>query len=133
ATDIAGYNVQYFNSANKAKENKDTLQSLQCANRRAEAYFYASEQVQHFNVGPVKDNVLLQQLPIASKYTTQTSSGKLIILPKLKIKEELSCSPDDSDCWVMGVWGSQHVQPELDGEIITVGAMADMVPDYRGY
>jgi len=128
AVDVAGYNLQRFNSSNKAKENKDTLDSLQCANRRAEAYFYASEQVQHFNTGPIKDNELIRQLPLASRYKVQSSSGKLIILPKEKIKEELGCSPDDADCWVMGVWGSQNVQPEVDGQIITVGAM-NLVPD----
>ena len=128
AVDVAGYNLQRFNSSNKAKENNDTLDSLQCANRRAEAYFYASEQVQHFNTGPIKDNELIRQLPLASRYKVQSSSGKLIILPKEKIKEELGCSPDDADCWVMGVWGSQNVQPEVDGQIITVGAM-NLVPN----
>jgi len=132
ASDEAGYNVQYFKSSEKAKQNKDSLQALQSANRRADAYFYASQQVQHFLTGPVKNSVLLRQLPIASKYTIQTSSGKLIILPKIKIKEELGCSPDDSDCWVMGVWGSQNVQPELDGQILTVGAKR-IVPDNLGF
>jgi len=128
AVDAAGYNVQRFNSSHKAKENKDTLQALQCANLRAEAYLYASHQIHHFNTGPIKDNELIRQLPLASRYKVQSSSGKLIILPKDKIKEELGCSPDDADCWVMGVWGSQHVQPEIDGQIITVGAMS-CVPD----
>lgn len=132
ASDEAGYNVQYFKSSEKAKPNKDSLQALQSANRRADAYFYASQQVQHFLTGPVKNSVLLRQLPIASKYTIQTSSGKLIILPKVKIKEELGCSPDDADCWVMGVWGSQNVQPELDGQILTVGAKR-IVPDNLGF
>lgn len=133
AVDEANYNVQYFNSSHKAKKNTDTLQALQCANRRAEAYFYAAEQVQHFLVGPIKDNELIRQLTIASKYTTQTSSGKLIIIPKIKIKKELGCSPDDADCWIMGVWGTQNVQPELDGQILTVGARGNMVPDNLGY
>jgi len=128
AVDEAGYNLQRFSSSNKAKEKKDTLNSLQCANRRAEAYFYASQQVSSFNVGPIKDNELMRQLPLASQYKVQTSSGKLIILPKDKIKEDLGCSPDDADCWVMGVWGSKNVQPEVDGQISTVGAMS-LVPD----
>ena len=132
AIDEAKYNVQYFKGSHKAKENKDSLQALQCANRRAEAYFYATEQVQHFLVGPIKDPELIRQLTIASRYKTQASSGKLIILPKIKIKEELGCSPDDADCWVVGVWGSQHVQPEIDGQIITVGAHGSMVPDNVG-
>jgi hypothetical protein len=110
AADAAQYNVQYFKSSERAKEKHDTLQALQCANRRAEAYLYATRQIQHYKTGPVKDNELMRQLSIASKYTTQLSSGKLIIQPKEVIKKELGHSPDDSDCWVMGVWGSQFVQ-----------------------
>ena len=109
AADEAKYNVQYFNSSERATEKHDTLEALQCANRRAEAYFYAHEQVQHFKTGPVKDSELMRQLSIASKYKTQLSSGKLIILPKEVIKKELGHSPDDADCWVMGVWGTQFV------------------------
>jgi hypothetical protein len=128
AVDVAGYNVQYFNSSNKAKEKQDTLQALQCANRRAEAYLYAAEQIHHLKTGPVNDSELFRQLVIASRYTVQISSGKLIILPKVIIKKDLGHSPDDADCWVMGVWGTQNVQPEIDGQISTVGAMS-CVPD----
>jgi hypothetical protein len=133
SSDAAGYNVQYFNSSERAKKTIDTLQSLQCANRRAEAYLYAAEQVQHFLTGPIKDNELIRQLPIASRYKVQTSSGRLLILPKDLIKkpEMLGRSPDDSDCWIMGVWGTQNVEPELDGQILTVGAMS-CVPDKVG-
>ena len=128
ASDAAGYNLQRFNSSHKAKENKDTLDALQCANRRAEAYFYASQQVAKFNTGPIKDNELQRQLPLASRYKVQSSSGKLIILPKDKIKEDLGCSPDDADCWIMGVWGTKNVEPEVDGVVSNVGAMS-CVPD----
>jgi len=128
ASDAAGYNLQRFNSSHKAKENKDTLDALQCANRRAEAYFYASQQVAKFNTGPIKDNELQHQLPLASRYKVQSSSGKLIILPKDKIKEDLGCSPDDADCWIMGVWGTKNVEPEVDGVVSNVGAMS-CVPD----
>jgi hypothetical protein len=129
AVDAAGYNVQYFNSSEKAKPKTDTLQALQCANKRAEAYFYAAEQVQHFLTGPVRDSELTTQLPLASQYKVQPGSGKLILLPKVKIKEELGHSPDDADCWIMGVWGTQYVQPEIDGNIQTVGMM-HLVPDH---
>ena len=107
ASDEAKYHVQYFNSANKA-DNKDLAPALQCANRRAEAYMYASEKVQHYETGPVNDAELMRQLSIASRYT-QNNAGKIIIIPKLKIKEVLKCSPDGADCWVMGIWGTQFV------------------------
>jgi len=126
--DSAEYNVQGFNSSEAAKKNQDSLEALQCRNRRAEAYLYAAEQIQHFNVGPITNDELIRQLPLASRYKVQSSSGKLIILPKEIIKVDLGCSPDDTDCWIMGVWGSKNVQPEDDGQIVTVGAMG-LIPD----
>ena len=126
--DAAGYNVQRFNSSHKAKEGKDTLDALQCANLRAEAYLYASQQVAKFNTGPIKDVELQRQLPLASRYKVQSSSGRLLIMPKDKIKEDLGCSPDDADCWIMGVWGSKNVEPEVDGVVSLYGAMS-CVPD----
>jgi len=131
SADAAGYNVQHFKSSEKAKPGHATLQALQCANRRAEAYMYSAQEVHHFRTGPVKNAELMRQLSIASRYVVQTGSGKLLILPKLKIKELLGCSPDDADCWIMGVWGSKNVQPEVDGQIQTVSAQ-NYVPDsYR--
>ena len=115
-SDEAGYHVQYFISSEKPNVKTDSFQSIQFANRRAEAYFVASEKVRLFEVGPIRDATLITQLSVASKYQ-QTSGGKMIIRPKEEIKKDLGCSPDDSDCWVMGVWGTQYVQndnPEKD-------------------
>jgi hypothetical protein len=53
----------------------------------------------------------------------------LIIIPKQKIKEDLGCSPDEADCYVMGVWGSQHVQPD---EEIGSGRAMRLVPSHIG-
>jgi hypothetical protein len=131
ADDEAGYNVQYFHSSEKAKENTDTLQNITYANKRAEAYAYTAQQIRRFEVGIITDRELKRQLPIASKYKTQTGSGRLLILPKVKIKEELRCSPDKADDYVMGVWGTKNVEPETDGQPVEVGAMS-LVPDHRG-
>lgn len=131
ADDVADYNVQYFKSSHKATEKKDAQQAIRCANRRAEAYLYASRKIAKFECGPIKSDELRRQLTIASRYTTQAASGRMIIIPKQKIKEDLGCSPDEADCFIMGVWGTQNVEPELDGQINTVGAMS-LVPDRIG-
>ena len=116
ASDEAGYHVQEFISSEKPNAKSSTYQAIQFANLRAEAYFVASEKVRLFEVGAIRDPKLITQLSVASKYH-QTSGGKMIIRLKEEVKKELGCSPDDSDCWVMGVWGTQFVQndnPEKD-------------------
>lgn len=110
--DESGYNVQYFHSSHKAKENEDGAQAIRFANKRAEAYHYTSHLIATFEAGLITSKELIRQLPVASKYTTQGGSGKLIILPKQKIKAELGCSPDEADCYVMGCWGTRNVLPE---------------------
>jgi len=130
AEDEAGYNVQYFHSSNKATEKTDTLQNIKFANRRAEAYYYTSEIIAKYLAGPIKNDELRRQLSIASRYTTQGGSGRLIIIPKIKIKEELGCSPDEADCYTMGCWGTQNVQPEDEDHINT--ASKQCVPDFIG-
>jgi len=132
AVDEAQYNVQYFKSSNASKEEKESLQTIRCANRRAEAYLYTAKQILQFNVGPIKSMELRRQLVSASRYTTQSGSGRLLIIPKIKIKEDLGCSPDDADAYIMGVWGSQNVRPEGEkSKIVNFGAM-NIVPDVIG-
>ncbi|MFH1718518.1 MAG: hypothetical protein ABIF19_14275 [Planctomycetota bacterium] len=130
AEDEAGYNVQQFKSSFKPSEKKDTPEAITFANLRAQAYHYTSVLIHTFQAGPIKDAELMRQLPLASRYTTQPGSGKLIIQPKVKIKEELGCSPDKADCYIMGNWGLQFVQPE-GPEIVQFGAEA-LLPDYVG-
>lgn len=128
--DAADYNVQRFKSSYKPVERKDTKEAITFANLRAQAYHWTAKLIKTLEAGPITDNELRRQLPIASKYTTQGNSGRLIILPKLKIKEELGCSPDKTDCLVMGNWGLQFVQPS-GPEIVQFGAEA-LLPDYVG-
>ena len=101
--DAANYSVQHFCSA---EESNDAL----CANRRAEAYFYASSEIRARNAAPIMDNELLRQLPIASRYLVR-NRGKMLIQPKDIIKKELGCSPDLADAYVMGTYGLKHVDP----------------------
>ena len=112
ATDEASYHVQYFNSAEKPLKDHATTDELQFVNRRADAYFHAAEMIRRFEAGPIAGTELIRQLPFASRYATQSGSGKVIILPKEQIRKNLGCSPDDADCYVMGLWGLQFAQPE---------------------
>jgi hypothetical protein len=86
SVDEAGYNVQYFHSSEKAKPKKNTQQEIRFANKRAEAYHYTSRKIAKFEAGPITNKELIRQLPVASRYTTQGGSGRLIIIPKQKIK-----------------------------------------------
>ena len=112
AGDVADYNVQYFNSSERPVKKESSPTALAFVNLRAEAYHHTSELIRNFTAGEIKSSELIRQLPIASKYTTQGNSGKLIILPKAIIKKELGRSPDDTDCYVMGNWGLQFVEGE---------------------
>lgn len=118
AADEAGYNVQYFNSSETpvVGEAKNAL-NLQFLNKRAEAYFYVAEQIRKLRCEPIKSNELLRQLPIASRYRVGT--GKLQIIAKDRIREELKCSPDEADCFVMGIYGLQFVEPENETDRVS--------------
>ena len=116
SVDEAEYDVQYFNSANRPTEQQST-RNIQFANKRAEAYYYTSERITLAKTEAIKNKELLRQLPYASKYKI-TNSGKLIIIPKIEIKAMLSCSPDEADCYVMGIWGLQYVDPVVEQEPI---------------
>ena len=113
--DAANYNCREFKSSRKPTEKEDSQTAIKYVNRRAEAYAFDAKMIRSRACGPIKDPELMRQLALASKYKTQPSSGKLIILPKDKIKVELGCSPDKADTHVMGVWGTQFVDPEPDG------------------
>lgn len=113
--DEAGYNVQEFKSSFKAAEKSGDAQAIRCANLRAQAYLHSAKLIRSFKAGPITDYELMRQLPLASRYTTQAGSGRLIIQPKTKIKEDLGRSPDKADCYIMGNWGLENVDPESEG------------------
>ena len=116
--DTAGYHVQFFKSSHKATEKDGSENAIRYANKRAEAYAYTAKQISNFAAGPIDSHELMRQLPAASIYKMQPTTGRLILLPKTEIKTGnkqrigLGRSPDDADCYVMGVWGSQFVTAE---------------------
>lgn len=103
-SDVAGYKVQYFNSAEKPVNDRSLY-----INKRAEAYAYTGDQIRTGQVPQITERELLRQLPIASRY--KVVHGKCQIIAKDEIKKVLKCSPDDADSYVMGIWGLQNVEP----------------------
>ncbi|HUW95253.1 MAG TPA: terminase family protein [Anaerolineae bacterium] len=73
------------------------------ANLRAEMWWTAREDVMTYACCK-PDEETCRQIPFASRYKIG-SNGKIQILTKDKIKEELNRSPDDADAWAMGRWG----------------------------
>ena len=131
AVDEADYYVQYFNSSHAPSSNAKAIPNTLFANKRAEAYFYTAEQIRVLNVDSITNMELFRQLPQASRYKI-TSSGKLQIISKEKIKEELGCSPDEADCYVMGLWGLQNVEPVSDKQIEIVKFRGVHIPKFIG-
>lgn len=117
--DDAEYFVQYFNSAERptdAPASKGEKKSL-FANKKAQAAYYVANEIkagrveavsQYYMAEPLKRE-LLRQIPMATRYKI-TGSGQIILLPKDETKKELGCSPDSSDSWKMGIWGTQFVE-----------------------
>jgi hypothetical protein len=103
--DVAGYDVQNFNSS-EAPGNEELF-----ANKRAEAYYATWEEMSHRRMPMLHDPELIRQLPVASRYTTN-SRGKMIIQPKDKVKKVLGCSPDAADAFVYGIYGLRKVDPD---------------------
>ena len=111
--DEAEYNVQVFKGSHKPVEAQRSTLNINFHNKRAQAYYYTSQQIRDFKTGAIKDFELMRQLPIASRYKASGQS-KLIIIPKLEIKKELKVSPDKADMYTMGVFGTQFVEPLSD-------------------
>lgn len=129
--DEAGYHVQEFKSSYRPTESEDMPNDIVYANLRAQAYHYTAQMIQTFTAGPIRDPELIRQLPLASRYTTQSGSGRLIIIPKLEVKKLLGCSPDKDDDYVMGVWGTQYVLP--DGlKIVSRRSHRGLIPSAMG-
>lgn len=127
--DEAEYNVQPFKSSHAPVEGKNVSKNklnISFANKRAEAYFYAAEQIRKLQAGPITDQELLRQLTFASRYTV-SNKGKLIIVPKLIIKKDLGCSPDKADCYVMGLYGEKNVEPETGSSTANLDYL---IPDH---
>jgi hypothetical protein len=83
-------------------------------NRRAEMWWYVSEQVLKRNMPYPQDKELRRELS-AVRYRV-SSSGKLALEPKEKTKEMLLRSPDRADAFVYGISSLQYVNPLRSGD-----------------
>jgi len=102
AVDIAGYNVQYFESAGKS--TGDIF-----ANLKAEAVYWVAQKIRKCEVWPIKSAEVRRQLIALSRYKIQPSSGKMIMRPNDEVKKDIGCSPDQGLCYVYGIWGLRSV------------------------
>jgi len=100
------FNVIRFNSSFKSSNSE------RWRNLRAEAYWYAAEQVRRQKVEYPKDAETRRQLPFASRYKPD---GRAIqIVAKAEIRKLLSNrSPDRADRFIMGQWGLQFARTYL--------------------
>lgn len=73
------------------------------ANMRAQMYFYAKEQVEQGKEQIPDDEYLKQEL-VATKYFYNIKTGKIQLIPKEDIKDDIGRSPNRADAWVMNVW-----------------------------
>ena len=114
ANDIAGYDVQYFNSSESAsikaiKKNAIAYSNLYY-NRKAEAVAYAATLVRRCEVESIADIETKRQLVALSRYQI-ARNGKVLMISNDDVKKAIGCSPDKGLCWIYGQWGLQYVDP----------------------
>ncbi len=114
ADDVANYDVQYFNSANKSniKQVKShVIADINLSyNKKAEAVSYAAWRIRKLEVESIADIETKRQLVALSKYKV-ARNGKTLMVSNDDVKKELGCSPDKGLCWIYGQWGLQYVEP----------------------
>lgn len=125
ATDIANYDVQYFNSALKLK--KDELGFDLYYNMKAQAVAHSASLVRRCKVEAVVDAETRRQLVALSRYKV-ARNGKMLLISNDDVKKELGCSPDKGLCWIYGQWGLQYVDPTRNDDLIRYD---EAIKDYR--
>lgn len=96
-------NVIAINSSEKADDDG------RFANRRAEMWWYAMEQIQNREVEPITDEELIKQLSTL-RYNPPKSNGKISLELKYETKKRLGRSPDRADAFVYGLWALKEVR-----------------------
>ena len=80
-------------------------------NRRAEMWWYVSQQIQEKKVCYPEDELLRKQLS-SLRYKVINSNGKIQMEHKPDAKKRLGMSPDRADAFVQGIWALQKVEPK---------------------
>lgn len=101
-----GRRVIVFNSSNKADDPEKFY------NLRAEAWW---ELGQHFANGEIGCRNMTQTLQEQLGWAGyEFRNGRILIQSKESIKQEhAGVSPDDADCYVMGIWAVKRARPEI--------------------
>jgi len=100
-----GKRVQFFNGAEKSNRPE-------VVNMRDLAYWYTMNKIQDKEIEyPCEGDEELRKQLVNVPYKVTNSKGQIKLLPKEQIKKELGRSPDRADCYVMGIYGLQYVQP----------------------
>ena len=102
-----GRRVIAFNSSTAASSPDKFV------NLRAEAWWQAGEMYSKGEVSCTAVYPELRSQLTAVKYDFR--NGKIIIEPKDEIKVRLGRSPDDADCYVMGLWAQKQTESKVDG------------------
>jgi len=100
--------------ANFAEGTKSGFQ--QYKNKRAEAYFRLQEEISKGGLKIPEDSLLLSELAIL-RYTHDKKTGKIVIIPKEEIKQELGRSPDRADALALTFYEPLlfvKPEPEID-------------------
>ncbi|MDD4924295.1 MAG: phage terminase large subunit [Dehalococcoidales bacterium] len=98
-----GKRVQYIGSAEKSAD-------ITCYNRRAEMWWYVSQEIHRKRIPYPEDPELRRQLS-SVRYKVLNSDGLIQLEPKETTKKRLGNSPDRADAFVYGIWGLQNVKP----------------------
>lgn len=108
-TEDSRYRVQHFSSGEQASQPE------RFANKRAEMWWAAREDVAA-SACCKPDEETCRQIPFGSRYKIG-SNGKIQMVLKDKIKEELGRSPDDAEAWAMGRYGIRFAR-ECVGKMV---------------
>lgn len=99
----AGYaEVIKFNSSEKANNEEMYY------NKRTEAYCITQEKIFKREVPYIEDEDVRKDLT-AIHYSVINSKGKMKLEAKEEVKKRIGHSPDDGDCFVMGIYGDDLI------------------------
>lgn len=103
-------NVQEFDSRRKVESLPGAYARFK--NLRAQAWWYAYDEIKAGRVAYPQDTTLRKQL-CTPHYKMR--NGVLIMEKKDDIKKRLGSSPDRAEAWIMGLYGTQYVGAGSEG------------------
>lgn len=124
-----GCKVERFKASEGAWNDEDDGEP-EFANKRAAAFWRAAIAVKKGEVACPPDSELKAEL---MSITTEYRKGKLLIIPKKKLREKLGRSPNKADAFVQSLWDEREVE-EGGGLYVPMGGRSHGPPkDYSMY